>query len=94
MTLEEKEGKIVVSECHGKVYSGWGFPPKLLGSPTHTEMTKVMRSWAVKAITMFSTRKLSDTSGGKQSPDGSDNSDEESEILDDMARRPLIWRSS
>ena len=85
-TLEEK-GKIKISGCSGKVYPNWGFPSKLLGSLTHAEMTKEMRNWAVKAITTFSTRKFTDPSGGKQSPDGSDKSDDERETIRKLSRR-------
>ncbi len=60
--------RVKISGCHGKIYSGLAFPPELLDSPARAEMTKRMEEWAVKAITVFGTRRLSDSSSGEGSP--------------------------
>ena len=81
--------EIKVSGCHGKIYSGWAFPPELLGSPAHTEMAKRMEEWVVKAMTIFGTRRLSDSSGGEGSPGLSDDPDIETAMrLDKLFAQP------
>ena len=70
LSILSKDG-IKISGCHEKAYSGWSFPPELLGSLAHTEMMKRMEEWAVKAITTFGTRRLSDSTSGEGSPNES-----------------------
>ena len=61
LILSKEKGKKILSDggginifgCYEKAHSDWGFPPKLPGSPTHTEMTKEINRWMVKAITMY-----------------------------------------